>query len=125
MGGFEVSPYLDKNGEILGWSAYRDGRVQYVMDTPGDIDIFSKHVSSFGVAADLFYMNGTPGQGQIAMAAGDIGAGLLRQWGDALISPEFYVGLAMGVVGSYEITKPTGVASANYSRFVNTKSRDR
>lgn len=53
------------------------------------------------------------------MAAGDIGAGLLRQWGGALTSPEFYVGLAMGVVGSYEITKPTGVASANYSRFVN------
>ena len=106
IGGFEISPYLDKNGEILGWSAYRNGRVQYVMDNPADIDVFSKNVSSFGVAADLFYMNGTPGQGKVAMAAGDIGAGLLQQWDDALRNPGYYMyaanalGMAAMTVGN-------------------------
>lgn len=114
IGGFEVSPYLNKDENIIGWSAFRNGRIQYVMDSPDDIDSFSKNASALGVAADLFYRNGTPSQGQIAMVAGDIGSGLLLQWGEALLNPGYYFYIA-NILGAAAIT--TGNATTNVYRI--------
>ena len=103
IGGFEVSPYLNKNRDIIGWSAYRYGRIQYVMDNPNDINDFIGNISALSIAADFFYKNGTPSDGQIAMVSGDIGLGLLQQWGEALRNPGYYMYVAT-VFGTAAIT---------------------
>lgn len=96
VGGFELSPYY-KGNDLIGWSAYRNGRIQYLMDKPNDIDNFTKNANVLAVAADVFYMNGTPSEGQIAMAAKDYGTGLAKEWGNALTSPAYYVYAATAI----------------------------
>ena len=110
IGGFEVSPYLDNNRDIIGWSAYRDGRIQYVMDNPNDINDFIENVSSLSIAADFFYKNGTPSDGQVAMVSGNIWSGLLQQWGEALRDPGYYM-YAATVFGAAAITAESRGAS--------------
>lgn len=116
IGGFEVSPYQNNDGDIIGWSAYRDGRIQFVMDSPGDIDLFTKNASTFGVAADFFYKNGTPTLGQIEMVAGDVGSGLLQQWGEALQDLKYYM-YAANVFGAVAMMMPQGRQPKNSSAF--------
>ncbi len=37
MDGYELMPYFDDEGNIRGWSAMRDGRIEFMMDDQADI----------------------------------------------------------------------------------------
>ena len=90
-GEYSVMAYYDENDNIVGYGASRNGRSEYVMDESDDISTFFKKLPNYSVAADFFYKNGTPSEGVIAMAAGEISKGLAIQWHEAIKNPSYYL----------------------------------
>lgn len=90
-GDYNIIGYYDKDNNLIGYGAIRNGRLEYVMDEVNDLDRFVNNLSTYSLAADFFYLNGTPDNGTINVVTGNIGRGLLQMWGTALRNPVYYL----------------------------------
>jgi len=112
IGGYNVVPFYDNNGILLGYNAGRyihngqDYRTEYQMG-PGDLADFTNNVEVYEAIANLIYCAGEPNWSSIAMIdkmiSGDlVGAfgELENQWANALSDPSFYLSLATSIAGT-------------------------
>lgn len=106
VGSYTLTPHYSANGTLVYYTAARYSTttgvpinsIEYIIK-PSGLTNFQDKIDLYTAAANLFYMNGIPSQGQIAMAAGDYVTGLKDMWADALTDPQYYVYLAHIFVG--------------------------
>ncbi len=106
VGEYILIPHYNANGTLVFYIAvrydlYNGGLLhdfEYIIK-PNGLANFQQQINLYTAAANLFYMNGTPSQGQIAMMAGDYVTGLKDMWADALTNPQYYIYLAHIFVG--------------------------
>lgn len=107
VGNYTLTPHYKANGTLVFYSAVRFSNttgnamngIEYIIKPTG-LSNFQEKIELYTAAANLFYLNGTPSQGQIAMAAGDYITGLKDMWADALTNPQYYIYLAHIFVAS-------------------------
>lgn len=63
--------------------------IEYVVQADA-LEDFKSKVFYYTSSTNIFYMNGTPSESQIALAAGDYVEGLTKMWGEALHSAEWW-----------------------------------
>lgn len=106
VGSYTLTPHYKTNGDLVYYTAVRYSSttgspinsIEYIIK-PSGLSNFQDKIELYTAAANLFYMNGIPSQGQIALAAGDYVTGLKDMWADALTDPQYYVYLAHIFVG--------------------------
>ncbi len=106
VGDYILIPHYNTSGTLVFYIAvrydlYNGGLLhdfEYIIKPSGLVN-FEQHIDLYTAAANLFYLNGTPSLGQIAMAAGDYVTGLKDMWADALSDPMYYVYLGHVFVG--------------------------
>ena len=100
VGGSTVTPYLNEYNEIIGYSTYRNGRIEYIMG-PNDLDHFSRNVGTYEFVMDLWYMNGEPDWEMIDDIQNmRVGKVLAKQWMGAITNPGYYFFLANAIGGA-------------------------
>lgn len=106
VGAYTLTPHYKSNGTLVFYTAARWNStgnglihdIEYIIK-PSGLSNFQQKIDLYTAAANLFYLNGTPTQGQISMAAGDYVTGLKDMWADALTNPQYYLYLAHVFVG--------------------------
>ena len=112
IGGYNIVPFYDRNGILLGYNAGRyinngqDYRTEYQMES-GDLADFTNNVKTYEAIANLIYCAGEPDWSSIAMTDkminGDIVGALgelVTLWENALSDPNFYLSLATSIAGT-------------------------
>ncbi|MEC7782659.1 MAG: hypothetical protein VYB38_04575 [Bacteroidota bacterium] len=91
VGEYELTPHFDGAGKLVFYAAIRDNDrgIEFIIKANALQD-FQNNLGIYTHAANLFYINGIPSEGQIAMAAGDSLVGLQNMWADAIQSPEWW-----------------------------------
>ncbi|AZJ35984.1 hypothetical protein [Tenacibaculum singaporense] len=96
VGDYYLKPHYDKAKKLVFYTAYRtdsSGRslfgIEMLIKASGLKD-FKENISLYTSGANLFYLQGVPSEGQIALAAGDYWNGLGKMWKDAVHSPEWW-----------------------------------
>ncbi len=97
VGDYYLTPHYDKAGNLVFYAAMRnsDLGIEYIIRADG-LQAFKNKIDFYTQAANLFYLNGIPSEGQIAMAAGDYWSGLSSMWSDAVHSPEWWAFVITG-----------------------------
>ncbi|WP_394906738.1 hypothetical protein [uncultured Mesonia sp.] len=106
IGDYTLLPHYDRNNNLICYAASRTqaNGIEYVI--AGDaLNEFQDNIDLYTHAADLFYQNGMPSEGQIAMAAGNYFDGLCDMWNDALHSPQWWA-YAITTFGHAIVTLP-------------------
>lgn len=106
VGTYTLLPHYKKDGTLVFYTAARYSSttgapvfdIEYIIK-PSGLAEFQNKIVLYTAAADLFYLNGIPSQGQIAMAVGHYVVGLKNMWVDALTNPMYYVYLGHIFVG--------------------------
>ena len=90
-GDYSITGYYDEEGNLVGYGAARNGRLEYVMDNVDDVDRFVNNVGTYSLAYDFFNLNGGPSNGVLDILTGSLSRGLFKMWGDALKDPVYYL----------------------------------
>lgn len=104
VGSYTLLPHYNKDGTLVFYTAARwvgnnlMHDIEYIIK-PSGLTNFQNKIDLYTASANLFYLNGTPSQGQIALAVGDYFTGLKNMWADALTNPQYYLYLAHVFVG--------------------------
>lgn len=104
VGSYTLLPHYKKDGTLVFYTAARwvgnnlMHDIEYIVK-PNGLTNFQNEIDLYTAAANVFYLNGTPSQGQIALAVGDYFTGLKNMWADALTNPQYYLYLAHVFVG--------------------------
>lgn len=91
IGPYSISALYDSDENIVGYTLMRDRRIEYMADTISDLKHIENNLEYFITGANLFYINGTPSDGMVAMIAGDVAKGLGQQWIEAAGSLEYWL----------------------------------
>jgi hypothetical protein len=95
VGAYTLTPHYKSNNTLVYYTAVRYSGsstlhdIEYIIKPTG-LSSFQQQISLYTYAADLFYMNGIPSDGQIAFMAGDYFVGLSQMWNDAVHSPQWW-----------------------------------
>jgi len=79
IGPYSISALYDSDENIVGYTLMRDRRIEYMADTISDLKHIENNLEYFITGANLFYINGTPSDGMVAMIAGDVAKLLCQQ----------------------------------------------
>jgi len=123
VGDYFLKPHYGIGDKLVFYSAYRDSQIgiEYIIKAD-DLASFQDNISIYTAAANLFYLNGIPSNGQVAMAAGDYFTGLKDMWADALTDPNYYVYLAHIFVGTATNLNAVNSASTTFNGKIKFKS---
>ncbi|CAM1364751.1 hypothetical protein TOREUM_30182 [Tenacibaculum litoreum] len=133
VGDYYLKPHYDKAKKLVFYTAYRtdsSGRslfgIEMLIKASGLKD-FKENISLYTSGANLFYLQGVPSEGQIALAAGDYWSGLGQMWKDAIKSEEWWA-YAITTMGHFTITNSirkfdTSVKYTSSSSSYLSKSR--
>ena len=95
VGEYTLTPHYDNDQNVVFYTAGRQqgaqlkNDIEYVVKPQG-LQNFINRIDLYTASANIFYLNGVPNQGQIALAAGDYVEGLTKMWGEALHSAEWW-----------------------------------
>ena len=104
VGSYTLIPHYKKDGTLVFYTAARwvgnnlMHDIEYIVK-PSGLTNFQNKIDLYTASANLFYLNSTPSQGQIALAIGDYFTGLKNMWADALTNPQYYLYLGHVFVG--------------------------
>lgn len=111
VGAYTLTPHYKSNNTLVYYTAVRYSGsstlhdIEYIIKPTG-LSNFQQQISLYTYAADLFYMNGIPSDGQIALMAGDYFVGLSQMWNDAVHSPQWWA-YAITCFGHAIVALPT------------------
>lgn len=111
VGAYTLTPHYKSNNTLVFYTAVRYSGsstlhdIEYIIKPTG-LSNFQQQISLYTYAADLFYMNGIPSDGQIALMAGDYFVGLSQMWNDAVHSPQWWA-YAITCFGHAIVALPT------------------
>ncbi len=91
LGPYSVTAMYDADENIIGYTLMRNRRIEYMVDTINDLNHVADNIEYYITGANLFYINGTPSDGMVAMIAGDVAKGLGQQWIEAAGSLEYWL----------------------------------
>jgi len=91
-GPYTLVPHYSSSNQLVFFAATRYGNkgIEYIIRAD-NLANFQSRVSYYTAAADLFYLNGIPSEGQVMMMTGDYFNGLLNLWSNSLKSPEYWL----------------------------------
>uniref|UniRef100_UPI003F6A0C09 hypothetical protein n=1 Tax=Flavobacterium sp. TaxID=239 RepID=UPI003F6A0C09 len=95
VGTYTLTPHYKSDNTLVYYAAVRySGNntlhdIEYIIKSSA-LSNFQENINLYTHAANLFYMNGTPTNGQIALCTGDYFSGLSQMWNDALHSPQWW-----------------------------------
>lgn len=132
VGTYTITPHYKSNGTLVFYTAVRWNStgnglmhdIEFIIK-PSGLANFQQKIDLYTNSANLFYLNGTPSQGQIAMAAGDYVNGLKDRWADALSNPMYYVYLGhvfVGVATNLNAVESTSTTFEGKIKFTSTTS---
>lgn len=104
VGSYTLIPHYKKDGTLVFYTAARwvgnnlMHDIEYIVK-PSGLTNFQNKIDLYTASANLFYLNSTPNQGQIALAIGNYFTGLKNMWADALTNPQYYLYLGHVFVG--------------------------
>lgn len=104
VGSYTLIPHYKKDGTLVFYTAARwvgnnlMHDIEYIVK-PSGLTNFQNKIDLYTASANLFYLNSTPSQGQIALAIGNYFTGLKNMWADALTNPQYYLYLGHVFVG--------------------------
>ncbi|WP_172917724.1 hypothetical protein [Capnocytophaga canis] len=122
IGEYTLTPHYSANHKLVFYAAGRQlgyglkNGIEYIIQ-PDALNDFRERIDLYTASANIFYLNGIPNQGQIALAAGDYIEGLTKMWGEALHSAEWWA-YAITTMGQAVISLPTG---ATVNSTITTK----
>jgi hypothetical protein len=120
---YTITPYYDKNEKIVAYAAGRlnlgnEYAIEYYLDK-GDFADFSKNLDNYKAASNLFMMNGTPSDGNLAFMSGlanhsfsETLGGLKKLWGEALHDPVWVTSTILMIGDGAIRSMPAGPNSA-------------
>lgn len=99
VGQYTLTPHYSPSNKLVFYTAarYLGNKLKYNIEfviKPEALNDFKSKIDLYTASANVFYLNGIPSEGQIALAAGDYIEGLTKMWGEALQNPQYYVYLA-------------------------------
>lgn len=95
VGTYTLTPHYKSDNTLVYYAAARySGNntlhdIEYIIKSSA-LSNFQENINLYTHAANLFYMHGTPSDGQIAFLAGDYFSGLSQMWNDAIHSPQWW-----------------------------------
>lgn len=97
VGDYTLTPHYKSDNTLVYYSAVRYSSnsnntmhdIEYIIKATG-LTNFQQKIDLYTHAANLFYMNGVPSNGQIALMSGDYFSGLSQMWNDAIHSPQWW-----------------------------------
>lgn len=129
VGDYTLTPHYSPNEKLVFYTAARYSAkgglvndIEYVIKPEG-LEDFKDKIDLYTAAANLFYLNGIPSNGQIALAAEDYFTGLKEMWGDALTDPQYYVYLAHVFVGVATNLNAVNSTSTTYAERISFTSQ--
>ena len=130
IGTYTLLPHYKKDGTLVFYTAVRWNSsntglihdIEYIIK-PSGLANFQNKIDLYTAAANLFYLNGTPSQGQIALAVGDYFTGLKDMWAESLTNPQYYIYLAhifVGVATNLNAVESTSTTFEGKIKFTST-----